>query len=404
MRAADRLGDDFPHGTVDGYRGGCRDANCPAPLACRDVYRRYSGDYSFRRLVDQGIPLEDILAREDEERAGIEQRDRAANRGTKARPAATKTATAAHTKTPAKATAKPKNATPPAPVVKLDPVAEWEQARDAWRAHRKALYADLRTAERSLAAATAERDRAQTAFDEFAAAGEPQKPKAADPRAGARERTQTEVRRLHASRLSDAEIAHDLSISVAYVGIIRRELHLPANVKRRKTATPQAPRPPRQVLGHGTNASYARGCRCDACKDAAREYHREWMANRRETTEMIAAEHHGTAYGYQLGCRSRKRCPATPSCADASLAEERRRRRAAGVPEAAPRVDAEPARAHVRALMAAGMTLEAVALHAGVPRNRLGELIYGRSDRGGEFPAQLKAQRAEQILAVKVVA
>ncbi len=39
--------DDFPHGTPDGHRAGCRTSACPAALPCRDVYRRYAGDYSF---------------------------------------------------------------------------------------------------------------------------------------------------------------------------------------------------------------------------------------------------------------------------------------------------------------------------------------------------------------------
>lgn len=57
----------IPHGTPAGYRQGCRTAACPAPLACRDVYRRYSGDLSFKRALDAGEPLADILAREAEE-------------------------------------------------------------------------------------------------------------------------------------------------------------------------------------------------------------------------------------------------------------------------------------------------------------------------------------------------
>lgn len=52
------------HGTPEGYRdGGCRTAvGCPAVIPCRTVYIRYQGDQSFRRAIDSGVPLEDILA------------------------------------------------------------------------------------------------------------------------------------------------------------------------------------------------------------------------------------------------------------------------------------------------------------------------------------------------------
>jgi hypothetical protein len=404
MGAADRLEDGFPHGTVNGYRGGCRDANCPAPLPCRDVYRRYSGDYSFKRLVDAGVPLEEILRRDEEDRAGAEQRDKAAAR-------------AARKGTPAprpKAPAKPKAERPaaaarkpaPAPVPAVDPLEAWQQAREAWRAQRKDLYAVLRGAERAVEAAIADRDRAQAAFDEFVAAAEPQKPE--QPKRRHRQRAEVEagVRRLNAEGMTDAEVAAELGITRAYAGIVRRDLQLPAIVKRSAPRAPREPRAPRQVLGHGTNASYARGCRCDDCRRAQREYHRAWMASRRTNAEEIPAEHHGTAYGYQLGCRSRKLCPSTPSCADASLAEERRRRREAGIPEIAPRVDAERVRMHVRALMAAGMTMDAIAAGADVHRSRIGDLIYGRSDPGrkGELAQQIEAEKATRILALEVTA
>lgn len=413
MGAADRLEYGFPHGTVDGYRGGCRDGNCPAPMACRDVYRRYSGDFGFRRLIDAGIPLEEILRRDEAERAGIEQRDKAAARAARKGDAAAKStkapaaprppATPKPEKRPATAIA-PKPA--PAPVVEVNPLEQWQQERDAWRARHKELYTALRAAERAIEEATAQRDRAQTAFDELVAAGEPQKPEQPKRRQRQREEIEAGIRRLHAEGFSDAEAADELGISRPYAGIVRRDLQLPANVKRRTSSAPREPRTPRQVLGHGTNASYARGCRCDACKEAARAYHRDWMANRRRTTDGIPAEHHGTAYGYQLGCRSRKLCPSTPSCADASLAEERRRRREAGIPAAAARVPAEPVRVHVRALMAAGMTMDAIAAGADVHRSRIGDLIYGRSDPGrkGELAAEIEAEKATRILALEVTA
>ena len=53
-----------PHGTPAGYLDGCRGSHCPSVMSCRDVYRRHSGDFSFRRLFDAGVPVETILERE----------------------------------------------------------------------------------------------------------------------------------------------------------------------------------------------------------------------------------------------------------------------------------------------------------------------------------------------------
>lgn len=55
MRTIDLLDDSFPHGTPRGYADGCRGAACPAVISCRDVHRRYSGDWGFRKLVDAGL-------------------------------------------------------------------------------------------------------------------------------------------------------------------------------------------------------------------------------------------------------------------------------------------------------------------------------------------------------------
>jgi hypothetical protein len=55
------LDDSFPHGTVRGYEGGCKGGHCPAAIACRDVKRRYGSDLDFRRLIDAGVSLEEIV-------------------------------------------------------------------------------------------------------------------------------------------------------------------------------------------------------------------------------------------------------------------------------------------------------------------------------------------------------
>lgn len=55
---------DFPHGTLDGYRAGCRAGRCPTAITCRDVKRRYAGDYAFARMIDDGMTVDEIVAAE----------------------------------------------------------------------------------------------------------------------------------------------------------------------------------------------------------------------------------------------------------------------------------------------------------------------------------------------------
>lgn len=405
MSAFDLLDDSFPHGTVDGHRRGCRGATCPAPLACRDVKRRYDGDYGFKRQVDAGVSLVEILRRDAAERDGIEKRDRDAARAAAGKPPVPvrKPKPTDSRRKPAPAPRPNPETPPPAPV--LDPVAEFERDRDDWRARRRELRAAVREAERAIAEAT---QRAETAREHLTAHAElePVKPSAPKtPIRASRSDTAAAVARLHAQQMTDAAIAAELGVTRNYVCTLRKEQGLEVHraPRARRATSPRAPRElkPREVLGHGTNASYARGCRCDDCKAAAREYHRQWMENRRSAADTIPTGTHGTPYGYQLGCRGRHTCPAEISCTDASLAEERRRRREAGAPEAAPRVDAEPVRQHVRALMAAGMAVLTIADVAGVSKTGLKVLLYGRSgERKGEYPAHIEADKAQRILEV----
>jgi len=78
MKTIDIIDDSFPHGTPRGYADGCRSAACPAVISCRDVHRRYSGDWGFRKLVDAGLSLEEILAKEAADKAAARERARAA--------------------------------------------------------------------------------------------------------------------------------------------------------------------------------------------------------------------------------------------------------------------------------------------------------------------------------------
>ncbi|MBN9212951.1 MAG: hypothetical protein BGO45_04780 [Microbacterium sp. 71-36] len=227
MRAADRLADDFPHGTIDGYRAGCRTSTCPALLPCRDVYRRYQGDYGFRRLVDQGVTLEEILRRDAAEREGIEKRDRAANRTGRAL-SPKDAAPAAPALTPA-ASAPPKP-TPAAP----PPIEDWQRDAIAWREKRTTLYATLRRAEQAVTAALEARDRAEVAFDAHIAAGEPTAPVAAAAGNGRRRRRdeiEAGVHRLHADGKDDGQIGAALKITRAYAGMVRRDLGLTSHIR-----------------------------------------------------------------------------------------------------------------------------------------------------------------------------
>lgn len=69
------------HGTPAGFTAGCRTIHCPAALPCKDVHRRYSGDWGFKKQIDAGATLEEILQREAEEAARIKaERLKAARR------------------------------------------------------------------------------------------------------------------------------------------------------------------------------------------------------------------------------------------------------------------------------------------------------------------------------------
>lgn len=65
-------------------------------------------------------------------------------------------------------------------------------------------------------------------------------------------------------------------------------------------------------------------------------------------------------------------------------------------------VDAAPARAHIRALVAAGVSLRGLATMAGVDRKRLHYILRGRRDRGAGPSQRITRTVADKILAVPV--
>lgn len=404
MSTLDLLDDSFPHGTPDGYRRGCRTIACPAAIPCRTVHTRYAGDYTFAKRLDNGIPLAEILELDNAAKAQARQRDRAAASPTaapkpKPKPKPTRTRKpAAPPKAPTPPTPTPQRAAAPAAPKRPHPGYSW-----------------LTRARTSLDSFDpAQREQRQRALDEYETALNDHIADLARWR-----ETRTALRRT----LTDATDALNAATTATRAGLsvggaIERALHdathrhqaagdalasssanRPAEPSKPRSPRRAQPSKPRQLQPHGTNACRARGCDRPECIEAGRVYHREWMERRR--MKQIPAEHHGTAYGYQLGCKDRETCPAETSCADVSLAEERRRRREAGVPEQAPRVPAEPVRQHVRNLMGSGMGVLRIAEEANVSKTGVKILLYGRSGaRKGELPHEIEAIKAQRLLAL----
>ena len=509
----------FPHGTVAGYRAGCTGSQCGAPVACRDVYTRYQGDWGFKRKVDAGVPVAEIFAAEEAEReaqrarekelrrqehlAALKERKKAKGAG---QPGAAMIAT--HTPEITRLHAEGKNDVEISEAIGMSRawvgkvrrqlglvrVPRLAVARDRYHDDIRRLHAeglndrqigeqlgisteytskirrDLNLPAHNVSAMTAgyaervaehadtiTRMHGEGKFDREIAdeigmtvswvnrarhtLGLP----GLDRNRGRFRRSRTsllpEVIRLHAQGLRDAEVGVELDITAAWAGTLRRQAGLPAHVQR---AEPKAKKPRhsiqadveklnaegltdaeianrlntstdwigvvrrraglaaqhRENLPHGTNACWARGCRRDECVEAHKEYMRAYRASRKQ--EPVPDDVHGTAYGYQLGCRGRKSCPANPSCTDAMLEQDRARRRAAGVPEQSERVPADPVRAHVRELVDAGKSVLAIAEEANVSRSGIKTLLYGRSGaRKGEFPAHIEREKAERLLALR---
>ncbi|WP_439593914.1 Lsr2 family DNA-binding protein [Microbacterium sp.] len=64
MSGADLWEDGYPHGTVEGYDGGCRGGSCPAGvehgLSCKRAKALAAGDYRYKRLVKDGLKPAEI--------------------------------------------------------------------------------------------------------------------------------------------------------------------------------------------------------------------------------------------------------------------------------------------------------------------------------------------------------
>ena len=421
------------HGTVAGYRAGCKGSACAGTVACRDVYRRYVGDFAFARRVDAGESPAAIIAEEEAEAEAVRARDKAAARAERA--------------ASMRAARPPKPRRPPgAPRVVRAPrtsrvTAAEQHSAEVARLHAEGLM-DVEIARQlGIARSTVGRLRRALGLETHRPVREDQ-PKSGGARAARlrelhaagltdqeiadqlgstrtavyqartraglpinrvqltprkpRERSQRHdhtpaVAQLVTEGLTDSEIADRLTLSPSHVGTLRRRAGLPVN-RSARTKWDQT-----QLQPHGTNACYARGCRLPECIEAHKQYHRDYVKRRRQEG---ARKYHGTAYGYQLGCRDRGTCPATPTCPDASLAAEEARRRAAGIPPKV-LVDAAPAQAHMRDLIHAGLTVAQIADRAGLTFAVARKIVHSQgADRG--VVRTVRADRAAAILAVPI--
>lgn len=159
MSTLDLLDDSFPHGTPEGYRRGCKTIACPALIPCRTVHTRYSGDYTFARMIDAGMPLSEILERDAAAKEGIQKRDRTAARQQQQAAAPTRRA-AARSKSATRPKADPRAGAqaspPPTPIRPLRPhpgyewltraAADIDSIPEANRAQRQRDLADYRSA------------------------------------------------------------------------------------------------------------------------------------------------------------------------------------------------------------------------------------------------------------------
>jgi hypothetical protein len=370
VSALDLLVDGFPHGTKAGYDGGCRTANCPAPLACRDFVRRYAGDFAFRRLIDAGMTAADVIALEHAEADTAAERQRAADVSRREQVEAERAA-ARQAERDARLEERSRSREEARAAREAERAAERERAAEALAASRQAERETLRAAVLEARKVLRRAEAALAKFD----AGRKQQPKAHSPAPAPR-----------ATRVPGS----------AFTAPVR------------EPRPPRVPSAPREIKPHGTNASYTRGCKSKtdcpnladggmSCYEAHLEYHRNYDRSRRTRG---ADGHHGTAYGYQLGCRGE--CPADPSCTAVMLEADRNRPSRADRPKRGPMVDSGPVIAHIESLRAAGMPMLTIVERTGL-RKFVQTLIYGRpgGERKGQIPKRVDAVKAATVMAVR---
>lgn len=116
---------------------------------------------------------------------------------------------------------------------------------------------------------------------------------------------------------------------------------------------------------------------------------------KRDCQHKHANHQHGTKTAYVLDkCRCRP-------CINAQVAGEAKRRKAKAFGRYEERVDSAPVRAHIIALGKYGIGLKRLAKLAGVSNSTLGNVVYGRTERGEGPQKRLERRTAEKILTVK---
>lgn len=322
------------HGTVDGFRAGCHGStvSCGAIVSCTDAFTRYQGDWGFRKRVDAGEHPADIVTAELAALEQIRAEDRAANRRAKAERA----------RAASEAVAKKRRMAEPRLIDKIT-----EQVRR--------LVAEGKTV-REMAAELGVSDMTVTRARQ--ALGIRFTPSKVD---------HAEVARLHADGLTDTAIARRLGVSNTTISTIRRtKLNLtpiPVQAARMTEQSPRADRIARlralhaegmtdnemaEALGVSRSAVHQARTRQGLALNKQRvrapykprtpkpepveeqldrtDLHPEVKAAR---VEDIDPSTHGTARGYEAGCRG-SGCPTAPSCTDAMLNAHRAARRGAG--------------------------------------------------------------------------
>jgi hypothetical protein len=116
----------------------------------------------------------------------------------------------------------------------------------------------------------------------------------------------------------------------------------------------------------------------------------------RDCQHKIADHQHGTYAAYVLD-----RCRCRP-CRDAVRDKRRHEARMKAYGSWQPYVDAEPVRAHIRALAEAGVGYKLVGQAAGVSYGAMSKLIYGTPTIGRKPSRRIRTDTAERILAVTV--
>lgn len=433
---------EFPHGTPDGYDQGCKTApGCPALIPCKTVWVRYRSDWSFRRRFDAGESLEQIVAADLEAATADVLVEREARRVERTR---------THEPREKRPVREPKprrrvqhgtlggyrhlacrTGCPESPSC-----AEVYAVANRERYAAKMLRVDPGWVPR-------ERRRVPAKTGEQGSGGGIVRPEVSDVSNPTFPHGTTEGYEAGCFTTACPATPTCAEVNLAAHGIIRLPAREPREPREKAPAEhgsltmylrgcrgddcPAAPScrefatawytahnraTVRVVKPHGTNASYARGCRkaedcpnfgtdLPTCKDAQRAYHVAYMAAKRAVP--IPVERHGSAYGYQLGCTAGAECPAVPSCAEVVRAADEARNRRRGIQPAPSLVDAGPVREHVRELMAAKVGLLTIAERAGVGKTLLANLLYGRMDpaRKGEPQSRIARERAVRIMAVK---